>query len=99
MAASLEGRKALITGASSGIGAATAEALAAAGATVALGARRKERLDDLVKTIESAGGTARAYEVDVSDEGQARATSSVRKSSQPTMYCHGANAASDDNAH
>ena len=69
----LEGRKAVITGASSGIGAATAVALAAEGAAVALGARRKERLDDVAQRIEADGGSAHAFEVDVGDEGAARA--------------------------
>jgi NADP-dependent 3-hydroxy acid dehydrogenase YdfG len=69
----LEGRKAVITGASSGIGAATAEALAAEGAAVALGARRKERLDELAQRIEGDGGSAHAFEVDVADEDAARA--------------------------
>jgi clavulanate-9-aldehyde reducatase len=72
MAGSLEGRKALITGASSGIGEATALAMVAEGASVALGARRKERLDELAQKIESDGGTAIAIEADVADEEQAR---------------------------
>ena len=72
MAGSLEGRKALITGASSGIGEATALAMVREGATVALGARRKERLDAIVERIESEGGTATAIEADVADEEQAR---------------------------
>ena len=72
MSEGLEGRKAVVTGASSGIGEATALALAQAGATVALGARRKDRLDELAKRIEGAGGTAHAYEVDVGDEAAAR---------------------------
>jgi NADP-dependent 3-hydroxy acid dehydrogenase YdfG len=73
MPAALEGRKAVVTGASSGIGEATALALAAEGASVALGARRKDRLDELVKRIEGEGGTAHAFEVDVSEEDTARA--------------------------
>jgi clavulanate-9-aldehyde reducatase len=72
MARRLEGRKAVVTGASSGIGAATASALASEGAQVALGARRKERLDELVEQIEGDGGSAHAFEVDISDEGAAR---------------------------
>ena len=72
MAGSLEGRKALITGASSGIGEATAEAMAAEGAAVALGARRKERLDDLAGRINDGGGTAVAIEADIADEQQAK---------------------------
>jgi NADP-dependent 3-hydroxy acid dehydrogenase YdfG len=72
MGATLEGRKAVVTGASSGIGEATALAFADAGATVALGARRKDRLEDLAKRIGDEGGTAHAFEVDVGDEGAAR---------------------------
>lgn len=72
MAGSLDGRKALITGASSGIGEATAVAMAREGAAVALGARRKERLDELVARIESEGGAATATEADIADEEQAR---------------------------
>src|SRR4051812_7651880 len=71
MAAPLEGRVAAITGASSGIGEATATALAGAGATVALAARRKDRLDELAKQISDAGGTAHAFEVNISDEAAA----------------------------
>ena len=73
MAGSLEGRRILITGASSGIGEATALAVVAEGGAVALGARRKDRLDALVERIEGDGGKALAIESDVSDEAQARA--------------------------
>jgi NADP-dependent 3-hydroxy acid dehydrogenase YdfG len=72
MAGSLEGRKALITGASSGIGEATAEAMVAEGASVALGARRKERLDELAGKINDGGGKAVAIEADIADEAQAK---------------------------
>ncbi len=72
MAGSLEGRKALITGASSGIGEATAEAMVAEGADVALGARRKDRLDELASRINDGGGTAVAIEADIADEQQAK---------------------------
>src|SRR5918998_609499 len=65
----LAGRVAAITGASSGIGEATALALSAAGATVALGARRRDRLDELAGRIE---GPCSVHQVDVTDEAQAR---------------------------
>ncbi|WP_068183969.1 SDR family NAD(P)-dependent oxidoreductase [Mycobacterium sp. UM_CSW] len=58
---------ALVTGSSSGIGAATAKALAAEGAAVALLARRADRLADLKAEIESAGGTALVVTADVTD--------------------------------
>jgi NADP-dependent 3-hydroxy acid dehydrogenase YdfG len=67
----LTGTVALVTGASSGIGEATAVALAAEGATVSLVARRKDRLDDLASRIRSGGGTALVLEADVTSEQQA----------------------------
>ena len=78
MAGSLDGRKALITGGSSGIGEATALAMAAEGAAIAVGARRKERLDDLAGRIEGDGGTAVAIEADITDEDQAKALVEAR---------------------
>ena len=71
MAQALAGKVALVTGASSGIGAATALALAAAGATVAISARRKDRLDELVQEIEAAGGKALALPGDMAVEADA----------------------------
>ena len=68
----LEGTSAFITGASSGIGAATARRLAAEGAGVALVARRGDRLQDLAAAIRSDGGTALVLEVDATDEKQIR---------------------------
>jgi NADP-dependent 3-hydroxy acid dehydrogenase YdfG len=73
MAGALEGKVAAVTGASSGIGEATALALAAEGCAVAVGARREERLEDLAKRIESDGGRAVAMRADVADESSARA--------------------------
>ncbi|PSQ25702.1 oxidoreductase [Halobacteriales archaeon QS_8_65_32] len=61
---------ALVTGASSGIGEATAEALAANGASVALAARREDELAELADRIESDGGDALVIPTDVTDESQ-----------------------------
>ena len=67
----LEGTVTLVTGASSGIGAATASVLAARGAAVALAARRKDRLDALAADIRKQGGTALVLECDITDQEQA----------------------------
>jgi NADP-dependent 3-hydroxy acid dehydrogenase YdfG len=71
MADRLDGTVALVTGASSGIGEASARALASAGAAVAVAARRKDRLDELVRDIARDGGRALAVETDVTDRSQA----------------------------
>lgn len=68
----LDGRIALVTGASSGIGEATARVLAAQGARVALAARRRERLDALAERIVADGGDALVVVGDFSDEAQAQ---------------------------
>jgi NADP-dependent 3-hydroxy acid dehydrogenase YdfG len=69
----LKNTVALITGSSSGIGAATARRLAAEGAAVVLVARRRDRLDDLAETIGGDGGTALVLEADVTSQQQAAA--------------------------
>ncbi|CAM5251173.1 SDR family oxidoreductase OS=Streptomyces alboniger OX=132473 GN=CP975_14135 PE=3 SV=1 [Streptomyces alboniger] len=73
MASKLTGTVALVTGASSGIGEATARQLAEHGASVALVARRKGRLDALAAEIEKTGGTALVVEADITDRAQAEA--------------------------
>jgi 3-oxoacyl-[acyl-carrier protein] reductase len=70
----LQDQKALVTGASRGIGAAIAKELAAAGAEVALLSRSLEGLQDVARQIEAEGGSARVYAVDVSDGAQLEAT-------------------------
>ena len=67
----LDGKVAVITGASSGIGEATAEALAAEGAAIVVAARREDRLEDLVERVNGNGGKALAVACDVTDEQQA----------------------------
>jgi NADP-dependent 3-hydroxy acid dehydrogenase YdfG len=64
----LKGKVALVTGASSGIGAATAKKLAAHGVKVGLAARRLDRLQALVSEITAAGGDAMALPMDVTDQ-------------------------------
>jgi NADP-dependent 3-hydroxy acid dehydrogenase YdfG len=71
MGSSLSGKRALVTGASSGIGRGAAIALAAEGAQVALVARRAERLSELAAEIEAAGGQALVRAADVTREEEA----------------------------
>src|SRR5947209_8717075 len=68
----LEGKVCVVTGASSGIGEATALRLSEAGAAVVLAARRRDRLESLTERIGSEGGKALPIEVDVTDERQAK---------------------------
>jgi 3-oxoacyl-[acyl-carrier protein] reductase len=69
----LSGRVAAVTGASSGIGEATALKLSGAGAAVAVAARRSDRIEALAERINGDGGRAIAIETDVTDEQQANA--------------------------
>ena len=66
----LQGQVAIVTGASSGIGAAVSKHLAKAGAHVAMAARRVERLEETRKSIIQDGGMAVAVECDVTDRQQ-----------------------------
>jgi NADP-dependent 3-hydroxy acid dehydrogenase YdfG len=68
----LQGTVALVTGASSGIGEATAVELARQGARVAIVARRRDRLDELAKRLEADGAEVLTIEADVTDEAAAR---------------------------
>lgn len=69
----IEGKVVVITGASSGIGEATARLLAARGARVVLGARRVDRLEKIVGEIKAAGGQALAWSVDVTKREEVKA--------------------------
>jgi NADP-dependent 3-hydroxy acid dehydrogenase YdfG len=69
----LQGKVALVTGASSGIGEATALALAARGAKVAIAARRQERLEKLADAVRAKGGEALPLVADVAKESELRA--------------------------
>ncbi|MDA1279884.1 MAG: glucose 1-dehydrogenase [Chloroflexi bacterium] len=69
----LEGKVALVTGASSGIGKSTALVMAAHGAKVVIAARREEESDEVVERIKSLGGSATFIKTDVTDEAQVEA--------------------------
>lgn len=69
----MSGRVALVTGASQGIGRACAIRLAKSGATVAVAARNREKLDEVVAEITAAGGQAAAFVLDVAEEEQIKA--------------------------
>ncbi|MFZ4730494.1 MAG: SDR family NAD(P)-dependent oxidoreductase, partial [Pseudanabaena sp.] len=70
MTKKLEGKVAIITGASAGIGAATAIALAEEGAYVAIAARRADKLNEVAQKIEASGGKVLQVITDVTDEAQ-----------------------------
>lgn len=70
MTQGIEGKVVVITGGSSGLGEATARHLAEKGATVAIAARRRDRLDRVVADIASSGGRAQGYQVDVAQKAQ-----------------------------
>jgi NAD(P)-dependent dehydrogenase (short-subunit alcohol dehydrogenase family) len=69
---SLRNKVAIITGASKGLGKAIALALGSAGASIALVSRDGERLKSVMEEVKNAGGNARVFVVDVSDEKQVR---------------------------
>jgi NAD(P)-dependent dehydrogenase (short-subunit alcohol dehydrogenase family) len=68
----LDGKVALITGASKGLGKAMAVALGAAGARIALASRNLEQLNEVGRAVKEAGGDARVFQADVSNEEQVR---------------------------
>ncbi len=73
MSNNISGKVVVITGASSGLGEATARHLSKLGAKVVLGARRKERLEQLVSELVAAGGEAVAYQTDVTRADEVKA--------------------------
>src|SRR4051812_15131493 len=72
MSQGIENKVVVITGASSGLGEATARHLAERGASVVLGARRRERIDALAGELASKGYNARAVQTDVTDRAQVK---------------------------
>src|ERR1700756_2577180 len=70
MSHNIEGKVVVITGASSGLGEATARTLSAQGAAVVLGARRRDRIQALASELSSSGGKALAVTTDVTDRRQ-----------------------------
>jgi NADP-dependent 3-hydroxy acid dehydrogenase YdfG len=77
---SMTGKVVLVTGASSGLGAHFAQVVAAMGASVALGARRTERLEEVVQRIRDLGGRAMAVELDVTSADAVRSALDVVES-------------------
>ncbi|PSL50419.1 NADP-dependent 3-hydroxy acid dehydrogenase YdfG [Salsuginibacillus halophilus] len=83
--ANLQNQTVMMTGASSGIGAAAAKRLAADGANVVLVARRKERLDELVNEITSAGGQAIAVAADITNRAEVEGAVAKAKEAYSTV--------------
>jgi len=81
----LDGKIVLITGASAGIGAASARALAERGATIVALGQNQERLDDVVNSITQSGGTATGHVVDVTDLDALRAVAEQTASTHGTI--------------
>jgi NADP-dependent 3-hydroxy acid dehydrogenase YdfG len=73
MTTNIQGKVVVITGASSGVGESTARLLAGKGAKVVLGARRKDRIDAVVKDITAKGGSALGFKTDVTKRGDVEA--------------------------
>jgi short-subunit dehydrogenase len=89
----IDGTCALVTGASSGIGAATARALASRGASVALVARNAERLTTVANTIEAAGGRAKTYVADLAQSHEvSRVARLVQQQGVPDILVNNAGA-------
>jgi NADP-dependent 3-hydroxy acid dehydrogenase YdfG len=72
MAANIQGKVVVITGASSGVGESTVRLLAGNGAQVVLGARRKDLIDAVVKDITAKGGSALGFKTDVASAAMSR---------------------------
>ncbi|MBO3749591.1 SDR family oxidoreductase [Streptosporangiaceae bacterium NEAU-GS5] len=94
-------RPALVTGASSGIGAATAVAFAAAGHPVALGARRVDTCEELAAAIRAGGGTAVAHRLDVADSDSVKSfvAAATDALGDPEIVVSGAGDVSPDRIH
>jgi uncharacterized protein len=90
----IQGTRALVTGGSSGIGAATALALAARGAAVSLIARNQARLDGVAARVRAAGGRAETYAADLADSDQVRraARSVIERMGVPDILINNAGA-------